>query len=210
MQASWSNVPPAPKKEIASIMSLGDKQLTYRIIGSMLQNMGDTGGKTTPFEDYNYKNLQDWFFLADSLDPKSNFIPLLAAYYYGATNVKSDLAYIVEYLSNIGVKKENKKWRWLAQAVFIARYRMKDTKLSLKLANELASIWDVSMPVWAKQMPNIIISDMGDKEASYNFIMNLIIDDDNTLSAEEVNFMANYLCKKILSKEEADLDPVCK
>ena len=209
-RAAWDNIPPAPSQEAVSAMTLGDPQLAYRILGIMLQNFGETGGRSTVFQDYNYQHLGDWFLLEHFLEPRSDFVPFLAAYYFGASNVKEDLNYVVDYLAKAGKYDMPNKWRWLAQAIFIARFQQEEKEKALEMAYDLARIDYPGMPGWSKQMPAFILADLGNKEAAYVFLMQLLQDGVQKFHPAEVNFMRGYICEKVLSSNEARLNPVCQ
>lgn len=209
LRANWDNVPVPPAKETMVMAMLGDTQFAYRVMSIMLQNFGEIGGRSTAFEDYNYENLGKWFYLGDSLDSQSNFVPLLAAYYFGASRVKEDLNYVTDYLAEVGRRQIGQKWRWLAQAIFITKFQQQDPEKALKLSYELAEMWKPGMPGWAKQMPAFILADMGEKEASYTFLLSLLQDDSEKYHPAEVNFMVDYICTRILDKNEALQDPLC-
>lgn len=116
--AHWGGVPPVPTKNGARIMTLGDEQFSHRFGAITLQNLGNSGGRVTAVKDYDYKKLGEWFWLLHDLDPASNHVPMLAAYYFGATQKPEDLAVVVNYLGAIGQNPVANKWRWLAQAIF--------------------------------------------------------------------------------------------
>lgn len=210
VRAAWENVPYPPSKDGIVMAALGDQQLAYRVLGMMLQNFGEIGGRSTKFEDYNYKNLGKWFFLADQLDPKSNFVPLLAAYYFGATKNKDDLNHVIDYLAHIGKRPYGQHWRWLSQAVFIAKFQQEDHEKALSLAYELADLWTEDMPGWAKQMPAFILADMGQKEAAMALLLGLIQEGADKFHPAEVNFMHSYICERILTAQEAQAEPICQ
>src|ERR1700739_2846870 len=68
----WEGTPPVPGRNGAILMTLGDPEFSYRSLALSLQNMGDLGVDTTPLKDYDYKEIGQWFFLLDSLDPISD------------------------------------------------------------------------------------------------------------------------------------------
>lgn len=210
VRAAWENVPYPPSKNGIVMAALGDQQLAYRVLGMMLQNFGEIGGRSTKFEDYNYENLGKWFFLADSLDPKSNFVPLLAAYYFGATKVKEDLDHVIDYLAHVGKRNYGQHWRWLSQAMFIAKFQQEDHEKALALAYDLADMWTDDMPAWAKQMPAFILADMGQKESALALLLSLIHEGADKFHPAEVNFMRSYICERILTKREAQIEPICQ
>lgn len=209
LRARWLNVPPVPKAAGVKIFGLGDAKLSYRVIGVMLQNMGDTGGRTTALRDYDYEALARWFYLADKLDPVSNFVPVLAAYYYGSGDPGKKVAPLVDYLEYVGNRPEGEKWRWLAHAVYLARFQMNDTEKAYELATKLANIKNDQMPMWARQMPAFILNAKGDKEAAYDIMIEILKTKGDKLHPNEVNAMRDYICTRLLDKKQAAENPLC-
>lgn len=208
-QAQWINVPPVPPAQAGQAVMLGDTQMAYRTAGIMMQNLGDVGGKVTALRDYDYERLGQWFRRLDNWDHRSDFAPMLAAYYYGGTPEGSDLPPIISYLADIGRPGENEKWRWLAQAIFLARYRLGDMEWAQALAYELAALDQENMPAWTKQMPAFILMAKGDKEAAYDILMQILTGEVDKLDPAEIYFMQDYICKRILTPEKAHDDPLC-
>lgn len=210
-QARWANVPPVPSVAGASAFMLGDTQLAYRAIGIMIQNLGDTGGRTTHFDDYDYNALTGWFILTDKLDPVSNFVPFLAAYYFGAVESPEKAAPLVDYLAYKGLQPYDQSWRWLARAAFLARFAENNPDKGLKLAQELASLYPkVKLPFWARQMPVFILEDRGEKESALAMILETLRTEAQTLPPEEINTLVDYVCSRLLDKIEAKTYPLCQ
>jgi hypothetical protein len=212
IQARWDNVPPVPAVNGAKAFALSDQQLSYRTIGLMLQNLGNTGGYNVPLKDYDYDKIGKWLALEDKLDPRSDYVPLLAAYYYGATQNPRQLPPIVEYLAAVGRRPENfggQRWRWLAQAVYLARWREKDLVLALQLAQELAEKWRPGMPLWVKQMPAFVMTATGDKKGAYALMLDILKDEAGKVPQAELNSTILFICQRILDKEEAAANDLC-
>ena len=183
----WSGVPPVPSRSGAVMMTLGDPEFSYRTLALILQNLGDVGADTTPLKDYNYAQLGKWFFLLDGLDPVSDHVPFIAAYYFGATKAPQDIAYIVRYLSAVGQRPVGEKWRWLGHAIYMAQHRMYDFDLALKLAYTLAKMPNSdTMAPWARDMPAFVLKNKGDKEAARELMENMLATGKN-LSLDEIN-----------------------
>lgn len=202
--AKWAGVPPVPSENGAAGFSLGDKQFSYRFMALVLQNLGDTGGNVTPLLQYDYSHLSDWFDLLDGLDPKSTHVPMLAAYYFGGTSDPDQQKYIVDYLTEIGLRPLPGSWRWLARAVFLARFNMKDIELALRLAHKLAALPpDEKRPTWTKQMPAFVLTAMGKKEAA-RAIMEKIMETETGLHPNEYNFMRSYIEERLADDPDDD------
>ncbi len=207
-QSAWPNVPPLPSKAGLSAGALGDLQLTYRSTALMLQNLGDTGGRTTSLQDYNYEQLGRWLNAAYDLDPRSSVIAFLAAYYFGGVQDAAKLPPVIDFLERAGSRNEGKNWRWLAQAVFLARYKAQDYARALALAQKLAA-YPGEIPIWARQMPAMVMSAEGDKQAAYAIMVETLRSQADTLHPNEVNFMVDYICTRILDAAAAKMDPIC-
>lgn len=210
VRAKWLNVPPVPSLSGAASFGIGDQQFAYRVIGIMLQNLGDTGGNSTPLKNYNYDDLARWFFLADKLDPQSNFIPFLAAYYFGAVQDPEKLSPLIEYLRVVGNRPEGQKWRWLAQAVNMEMHGVKDLDKAYELARELADLSTPDMPEWTRQMPVFVLKARGDNEAAYDVMLEILKSSASKLDPAEVNYMRDYMCNTLLPPEKAKDNPLCQ
>lgn len=209
LRTSWANVPPPPTTFGASLTALGDQGLAYRTYSVMLQNLGDIGGRVTMFRDYDFDMVGRWFFLLDKLDPVSQYVPYLAAFYYGATEEKEQLRPVVDYLAAVGRRPGAQRWRWMGQAVFLARFRLDDLDLALKLSHELAALDEPGMPRWTKQMPAFVMNAQGDRAASYQLLLTMLREEADQMQPAEVNFIIWYMCERLLAPDEAKADPVC-
>ena len=209
MRPAWGNVPPVMSERGATMMAAGDKQLAHRGIAMMLQNLGGTGGDSVSLKKYDYKALGQWFHLEDELDPHSNFVPYLAAYFFGATPKVEDLTPVIDYLAETGQRPGAQRWRWIAEAIILARFRQGDLQKALELANIMAGIKDENMPLWAKAMPAFIINAQGDRQAAYGVMMGILKSGINTLSPVEIRFLRDNICNKILTPEQAGRDEFC-
>ncbi len=209
VQSRWLNVPPAPSHRAMSAAGLGDRQLAYRIASVTLQNLGNVGGRAERLQSYDYNNLKNWMLMTWQLDPISNYVPYLAAFYFGAVDDKEKLKRIVDYLELAGSGTEGQKWRWMAQAAYIARYKLNDMDRAYDLATKLAASPEKDLPDWARQMPAVILNVKGDREAAYALMLNVMKSGAATMPAQEMNFMRHYICDKILKPDEAKANSLC-
>ncbi len=177
VQAGWPGVPSPPPAALAPLLTLGDDQLFYRAAAFGLQNMGDGGGRTTPLAAYDYGRLELWLRLLDRLDPAARYVPTLAGWYFGQTSEPADLRRIVAYLTAIGARDPARNWRWLAQAVYLARHRLHDVRLALEIARLLAGLAGSSAPLWVRQMPAFALAEVGEGEAARDLLETILATD---------------------------------
>lgn len=198
-------VPPVPGEVEVKALSFGDTQLYFRVLAFQIQNSGDTFGRFTALKNYDYNKLSLWFYLLDSLDPQSNYMPAMASYYYSQTQYTPDVRYMIDYLVAHSAREPTKNWWWMAQAVYLANHRLKDKHLALKLAYKLAAI-PGDLPIWTRQMPAFIHEELGEKEEALAIIMGIAKDVDK-LTPGEVNFM-NYFIKDRLGYLKKAIGPI--
>ena len=192
LREKWPGIPPAPDVARAQMYGFGDTELAYRNIGVMLQNAGDEGGRVTNLAAYNYSIIHDWLWLSFALDPKANYVPSLGAFYFGATPDHKEEVYLVDYLAKAGEVEGFEKWRWLAHAVYLARFELKDQNKALELANRLAAIKDPNVPIWTKQMPAFVMAKVGQKKAARDLMLTIAATTKN-IDPNEINQTCWYI-----------------
>ncbi len=208
MRPAWPGLPPAANKSAALVYGFGDGQFSYRNVGMMLQNAGDMGGRITHIDSYDYARVEDWLWLADALDGRANYVPGLAAYYFGAAKKPDELRHLIAYLAHVGADTAGERWRWLAHAVYLARFRIGDSDLALDLAYRLAAHESPDLPIWTKQMPAYVMSNAGQKKAARDLMLTIMATDKN-LDSAEVNQTCWYIDKHLRETEDGlELDPV--
>lgn len=207
----WNNVGPAPSTFFAGFLGLGDTEISYRLYGYFLQNVGNVGGRFESLKKYNYADLEKWFFLTQDLDARADYVPYLAAYMFGSVEDqdKSKVAHVVTYLADHGQLSYPQKWRWLAQAVYLARYREENLPRALDLAYKMAALPTDTAP-WARQMPAFVLMKMGNKEAAYDIMIQMLASEKDKLDPNEINEMHRYICTRTLEPREAAKNPLCQ
>jgi hypothetical protein len=205
----WTNVPPAPKMLSAHMSYLSDDIFGYRVWGMALQNYGNVG-RAQALKDYNFAYLEDWFFLMDKLDPKSRFMPFLAAYYFSATQNPDQLPHVIKYLEMVGERPGPNNWQWMAQAIYLARHRMHDMNEALRLVHVMGSLYQPGMPLWVRNMEPMVKSDMGDRQAAYYLSLEILKSNGPKMSTSEYTSTVTMICESILSPADAAKSPICK
>lgn len=206
----WANVPLAPSTVGTTAAFLGDTELAYRSMALTLQSFGNDAGQVQALKDYNYENLGTWFDLTDSLNSKSDYVPFLAAYYFGGSQDPSQLMPVINYLRRVGTYSEPDKWRYLGQAVFLAYHKMKNNDLAMELAEELEKTYKPGMPAWPLQMRSILASKMGEKEMAYNMMLDALQNQKQGLDPVEINYMVDQICNHLITPEQRKTNPLCE
>jgi hypothetical protein len=182
----------APTPTAAKALAFGDDQFLHRVFALRLTTAGDWDGRVVPLRAMHYGNVVAWLRATEALDPRANLVPALAMHYFGQSQDPAQVAQVVGFLRGHGIHDPDRKWRWLAHAVFLARHRANDLPLALELAQELAALPSTVMPVWARQMPAFVLDAMGEREAA-DLVMGAILATESDLSPAETAFMLRFL-----------------
>lgn len=209
VKSQWISIPPTPSIAGAKAFALGDSQFAYRLFGLMIQNFGDTGGRVTPIGDFDFEALGRWFTLQHALDPKSDHMPFLAAFVFGGSQTPEKLGPVVAYLELAAGDGSGQKWRWLAHAINLSRFKMNDMPNALRLAEKLAAIDNPEMPIWTRQMRGFIMNDQGNKQAALQVMLSILQSGQGVLQQGEINATLDYICRRVLSPEEAAVNSLC-
>ncbi|MES2962066.1 MAG: hypothetical protein V4694_06765 [Pseudomonadota bacterium] len=210
IKPSFEIIPPVPSKYLVSTLSLGDNEFLFRVLGTRLQNSGDVFAGFIALKNYDYSRLYQWMTMLDELNPKSNFIPALAAYYYSQTQNKPDTRYIVDYLDQHASRDIDNKWWWLFQGTYIAKNNLGDINRALEMAEKLSSNNSPNAPFWTKQMPAFLYEEMGDGCMAFAVIENLIKESESgerQISAQEMNFMRVFINQRLAKLQKQKFDP---
>ena len=191
-------VPDVPGKEAVKALSFGDEEFYFRMLALNLQNAGDTFGRFTALNKYDFKKLYAWFTLLDTLNRESSYMPFLASYYFSQTQKVEDTRYMVNYLYEHSADRPEKKYWWLAQAAYIASHKLKDDDLALKVAKPLEQAKDA--PLWVRQLPAFVHERRGEMDDALHIMQN-IAKNSRDIPPGELNFM-NYFVKERLKKLE--------
>lgn len=204
----WPNVPNPPHSAVLSAMALGDNQIAYRMTGYFLQNIGSAGGRSEALQDYDYAALEKWLYVSNDLDPYSNYIPYLAAYYFSATQNPQQVRHLIGYLTTNGEVDAPSKWRWSAQAVYLSQFVLEDSQFALSLAERLSVRPGIAD--WAKQLPALVNIRMGNKDTAYALLLNMLDKERDSLDPAEINAILDIICNRTLSTSQAADNPLCR
>lgn len=190
--------PPSPV--YMQVLSFSDEIALSKITMLWLQAFDNQPGISIPFRQLDYSKVIQWLNLVLKLDPLGQYPLLMASRVYAevADNARKKL--MLEFVYNKFFEDPNRRWPSLAQAVFVAKYRLKDYQLAFKYADALASkVTAKNVPFWVKEMHIYVLEDMGEIESAKVLIGGLLesgaIDDEH-----EIRFLQDRLKK--LEKEK--------
>ena len=81
------------------------------------------------------------------------------------------------------------------------------------MAHDLAALAHGSrpdLPHWARQMPAFVLTGIGDKEAAYGIMVEILKSAGEDMDPIEFNYTRWYICDQILEPAEAVSNPLCE
>jgi hypothetical protein len=194
-------VPQVPSKQALQVLSFGDEEFLFRLIGFQLGNAGDTFGRFTALHEYDMERIYRWFTLLDSFNDTSDLLPSMAAYYFSQTQNTPDARYLANYLYEHSAHRPQDKWWWLTQGAYIANHKLDDIEFAKKIAEPLRQARNI--PLWAQQMPAILYEKQGEFEAAFE-IMEEILKNEQEIPEGELRYIRYFFEERIGKLEELD------
>lgn len=194
-------VPALPTQAEIHVQAMGDPEFLFRRNALMLQQAGDTFGRSTALYRYDYPTLKSWFLLMDGLNNRSNFIPTLASYYFAQSQNSNDVSYIVDYLQAHTQGRVASQWWWVMQAAYLAKYRLKDDARALSIADPLAHATEA--PLWVQQYPAFLYEQAGEFDHALH-IIETIVQNAPDISEKELSFMQFFVKERLKKLEDAE------
>ncbi|PZP85992.1 MAG: hypothetical protein DI582_04105 [Azospirillum brasilense] len=196
-------VPAVPGERTVRALSFGDEEAFFRLLALNIQNSGDTFGRFTALYKYDFNKLYHWFHLLDGLDNESNYLPSMATYYFSQTQNRDNIRYIVDYLDEHTLGREQDKWWWVAQASYLASHKMKDSDRALEMALRLRGVKGI--PMWAQQLSAFVHEERGEFDLALGIIQEILRDPEQ-YSQGELNFMKYFIDERLGKMKEMDAE----
>ena len=173
-----------------------------------LQAFDNQPAVSLPLHALDYSIVIQWLDTILELDPEGDYPMLAAARIYGSVSDQEKKRVMMDYIYDKFRQDPNKHWRWLANAVIVAKHQLKDMPLALKYAEALAeSTTSSDVPFWAKDMKIIVLEDMGEIESARVLVGGLIASGEIT-DPNELNFLENKIreLEEKLTKSRQDVE----
>jgi hypothetical protein len=186
--AALTAPPPVSTLRIASV---GEPVVLAQLMTLYLQAFDNQPGISIPFLDLDYQQVRRWLETILALDPVGQYPLLLAAQVYsqvpdpGRVRLMTDLVH-QEFLQN-----PNQRWRWLAHAAIMAKYRLQDKTLALRYARDITQ-HAPEAPHWARQMQIFILEELGEIESA-KILLGGLIAGGEIKDTHELNFLIGRL-----------------
>ncbi|MBN1378697.1 MAG: hypothetical protein JXA04_05635 [Gammaproteobacteria bacterium] len=183
---------PLPQPISASdlrVLTLGESAIMAKLLGVWLLSYDTRAGQIIPFERLDYDRLAGWLKTIAQLDELSDYSSMVAAGVFIDVKDRQRQLKMIELVRQRFWEKPEINWRWMAQAIMLSKYRLKDISLALSLAQDLRiGAQGKGIPYWASEMEVYLLHDMGELEAAL-LLIKAMIDDGAITDADELRFL---------------------
>jgi len=173
--------------------AMGSQQLLGYLLAIRLQLHDNQAGKHFSYRRIDYEILIDWLDLITDLSQGSEYPMLLAARVYSSTRDHDRLRRILAFIERRFHDDPQKHWRRIAEACLLAKHRLDDLELALRLAEQLAlQPQSVQMPQWARDFRFLLLAELNEFEAAIAIIQALL-QTDSISDPDEKHFLQEKL-----------------
>lgn len=191
--AQAGKLPRAPSTDMLRLLSLDDPLTASRVAMLWLQSFDNQPGISIPFIRLDYDRVISWLDVCLGLDGKSQYPLLAASRLYTFPPDETRIRKMLEFVYKKFLENPDRRWIWMAHAVYVAKHRLKDLDLALKYARVIrlhTKAGDV--PDWIRDMEIYVLEDMGEVEAA-KILIGGLLDSGSITDPNEIRFLTDRL-----------------
>ena len=165
--ATASDLPAPPGVDALRLSAMGDPIVLAKLLMLWLQAHDNQPGVSIPFRNLDYGRVATWLERILALDPRGQYPLLAASRIYGSVNDEERRRFILDFVYRKFFEDPNRRWPWLAHGAIIAKHGFEDLPLALEYAQAVSEhATGPDVPNWARDMPVVILEEMGELEAA--------------------------------------------
>ena len=156
-------------------LAMGSQQLFGYLLAIRLQLHDNQAGRHFGYKLMDYDLLVDWLEQISEVSPGTEYPMLLASRVYTATSDHRQLRQILAFIERRFDEDPQLHWRRLAEASVIAKHRLGDLELALRMARKLAQQpASIDLPQWARDFEFLLLAELNELESAIIIIEALL------------------------------------
>lgn len=193
LQVRERPLPDPPSVETLNVLSLGDRIGLSKFLMLWLQGFDHQPGISIPFSRLNYDVLIHWLDSISTLDNESHYALLSASRIYSEVPDEEKRRKILDFVYKKFLDSPDKRWVWMAHAIYVARHKIKDNRLALHYAQQLrVHTTSGVVPNWARQLELFVYEDLGELETA-QILLGGLIESGEITDENEIAFLLSRL-----------------
>lgn len=189
--ASAEALPAPPPVTILRAFSLGEPIALAELVTLYLQAFDNQPGISIPYRDLDYPRVVAWLEAILDLDPVAQYPLLMASQLYAQVPDETKQRLMLDFVHREFLRDPERRWRWLAHCAIVAKHRLRDMRLALNYADDIARRAPAASN-WARQMRIFILEDMGELDSATILLGGLLASGEVT-DAREIHFLTRRL-----------------
>jgi hypothetical protein len=182
-----------PANSLLRLASFGEPIALAKILMLQLQSFDYQSGSKIPYQELDYAVVEAWLARILELDPGGQYPLLAASRLYAEVPDEARQRSMLDFVYQQYLLDPNRRWPWLAHAVFLAKHRLKDMPLALKYAAALQEYTTAkNVPAWAITMEAFIREDLNELDTE-RFIIGGLIASGRITDPGELKFLDGRL-----------------
>lgn len=155
--------------------AMGSEQLLGHLLALRLQLHDNQAGQHFLYSLIDYARLVDWLEQISDVAPDTEYPLLLASRIYSQTGDRARLRRIIDFIERRFDDNPQRHWRRLAEASLLAKHKLGDLELALRLAKRLArQPASVRMPRWARDFEFLLLAELDEYQSAIAIIEALL------------------------------------
>lgn len=188
-------LPQPPSEEVARLASLDTPVFASQMMMLWLQSFDVQPGISLSFRELDYQRLAIWLQRILTLNPDGQYPLLSAARVYAEVQDPERQRQMLDFVAKEFERDPDKRWPWLAHAIYVAKHRLKDIDYALVLSERLAKHQNnKNIPAWARQMNIFVLEDMGELESA-KVLLGGLLESGQVTDPHEQWFLSNRLAE---------------
>jgi hypothetical protein len=156
-------------------IAMGSEQLLGYLLAVRLQLHDSQAGRHFVYSQIDYGVLIDWLEQITLTSTGTEYPMLLASRVYTTTRNQQRLRLILDFIQRRFEDDPELHWRRLAEASVIAKHRLADLELALKLAEKIANQpAHLKIPPWARDIQFLLLAELNELESAIAIIQSLL------------------------------------
>jgi hypothetical protein len=188
-------LPEPPRAELVAALGFGDRIAIAKLTMLWLQSFDNQPGVSIPFAALDYSRLTGWLDVILKVDGLAQYPLLAASRIYAEVPDRARASAMLDFVERAFLADPNRRWPWLAHAVYVAKHRLHDPERALRYATVLAThATGPDVPGWARQMRIFVLEDMGEIEAA-KVLLGGLLDSGRVTDPHELWFLSQRLAE---------------
>ncbi len=200
--ATAEALPDAADTRLLQLSAMGEPGTLAKVLMLWLQVFDNQPGISIPFARLDYARVINWLDAVLDLDDRFQYPLLFASRVYTETPDNGRKRQMLEFVHRRFHEDPERRWPWMAHAVYVAKHRIGDLQLALRYANALRlNVNSDVTPPWVTQMEIFVLEELGELDSARILIGGLLASGKLEGNDNELRFLKNKLAELQLKEQ---------